>query len=180
MIGAAAAALFVLIADWALIYGAMATSTKLQCYIARHGDAVLAGVDPARPLSNTGIEQVRWVAREAASKAVQVSTVLHSGILRAQQTAEIYGRYLNPPLGIRQISGLLPDDDPALGKAELEAAEAPIMLVGHLPYMGRLAELLAKTNNDHAMIDFPTATLVCFSRTKSGWELEWRVVPQLL
>lgn len=157
----------------------MTSSATTPFYIARHGDAVLPGIDPRRPLSVEGLAQVHWVAREAAKRLVQVSTVYHSGILRAEQTAEIFAQHLAPAEGVHQISGLLPDDDPLFGKAELEAATAPIMLVGHLPYMERLADLLAGGGSRSPVSDFPTATLVCFSRTLSGWDLQWQLRPKL-
>ena len=61
------------------------------------------------------------MALMAVAKNVQVSAIFHSGILRARQTAEILAEHLQFNLGVKQLSGLLPQDDPAVAKGELEA-----------------------------------------------------------
>ena len=124
----------------------------MRVYLVRHGDAVSAEVNPHRPLSSSGRAQVAELAELAQSRGVEVEELCHSGILRAQETAEILAAYLKPPRGLRPMTGLLPEDDPDLAKAAIEAAEQPIMLVGHLPYMSRLAELLVKGDAARAAI----------------------------
>ena len=77
------------------------------------------------------------------------------------------------------MTGLLPEDDPDLTKAELEAAEQPIMLVGHLPYMSRLAELLVKGDGARAAIEFGPATMLCCANVGAGWQIDWQIAPTL-
>ncbi|MBI2534321.1 MAG: phosphohistidine phosphatase SixA [Deltaproteobacteria bacterium] len=149
----------------------------MDFYLVRHGDAVLESLDPQRPLSRLGQEQVERVARAAAARQAQVSAIFHSGILRAQQTAEILAAHLGPALGVQRMSGLAPQDDPAIAKAELEAAPAPVMLVGHLPHMGRLAGLLINGDADRDAVGFAPATIVCISRESSLWQLVWLLGP---
>ncbi|MBI2364843.1 MAG: phosphohistidine phosphatase SixA [Deltaproteobacteria bacterium] len=149
----------------------------MDFYLVRHGDAVLDTLDPQRPLSRLGQEQVEQVARAAAARQAQVSAIFHSGILRAQQTAEILAAHLGPALGVQRMSGLAPQDDPAIAKAELEAAPAPVMLVGHLPHMGRLAGLLINGDADRDAVGFAPATIVCISRESSLWQLVWLLGP---
>jgi phosphohistidine phosphatase len=111
----------------------------LDFSLVRHGEAVSEGIDPKRPLSALGREDVVRVARLAVEKQVRVSAIYHSGILRAQQTADILGERLHPPSGVSALSGLQPMDDPASAAAELATATEPIMLVGHMPFMARLS-----------------------------------------
>jgi phosphohistidine phosphatase len=146
-------------------------------YLVRHGEAVAASENPKRPLSQAGREAVEQVARLARERQVEVSAIYHSGILRAQETAEILAKHLKPPSGVKAISGLSPDDDPMAGKAELETATDPVMLVGHLPYMGRLAALLVRGDTESAVIDFPPAAMVCCSRVGAQWKIEWHLAP---
>jgi phosphohistidine phosphatase len=120
----------------------------VRCYLVRHGEAVSAHIDPQRPPSAHGRAEVAELARLALSREVQVAELRHSGILRAQQTAEILAGYLKPPGGVRPTAGLLPEDDPEIVKVEIEAAEQPILLVGHLPFMSRLAALLVRATRD--------------------------------
>jgi len=148
-------------------------------YLVRHGDAVSETLNPERPLSRLGQEQVEQVARAAVARQAQVSAIFHSGILRAQQTAEILATYLGPALGVQRMSGLAPQDDPAIAKAELEAAPASVMLVGHLPHMNRLAGLLINGDADRDAVDFAPATLVCVAHESSRWQLAWVVNPDI-
>ncbi len=146
-------------------------------YLVRHGDAVPAAENSERPLSPAGLEAVEQIARLARERQVRVSAIYHSGILRAKETAEIVAKYLMPPSGVKAIAGLLPDDDPMAGKAELEAATDPIMLVGHLPYMSRLAALLVRGDREAPVIEFQPAAIVCCSKTAAQWKIDWYLAP---
>ncbi|HSK31729.1 MAG TPA: histidine phosphatase family protein, partial [Candidatus Limnocylindria bacterium] len=88
-------------------------------YLARHGDALSSVENPSRPLSRVGRTGVERLAQEARKRAVKIAVIYHSGILRAAETAAILAECLNPPFGVKKLSGLLPEDDPALAKAEL-------------------------------------------------------------
>jgi phosphohistidine phosphatase len=108
-----------------------------------------------------------------------VSSVCHSGILRAQQTAEIFAAHLHPSMGMRQLTGLLPEDDPMIAKAELETAQQSILLVGHLPHLQRLAALLATGNPDREVVaNFAPATMICFSHDQFQWRIAWILAPE--
>jgi phosphohistidine phosphatase len=149
--------------------------SSVDFYLVRHGEAVAQGADGQRPLTPAGRQGVARVAQAAAARSITISEIVHSGILRAQETADILAEYLSPPNGVRAMDGLSPQDDPVFVKAELEGAQHPLMLVGHLPYMGRLAGLLASGDPDRAVVEFQPATLVCFSRDLSGWKISWSV-----
>ena len=149
----------------------------MNFYLVRHGDAVSDTLDPRRPLSRIGQEQVEQVARAAAARQAQVSAIFHSGILRAEQTADIMARQLAPELGVRRITGLAPQDDPAIAEAELETSLESVMLVGHLPHMGRLAGLLINGDAERDAVEFAPATVVCVSHQSSLWRLVWLLGP---
>lgn len=134
-------------------------------------------LDPLRPLSACGRAEVAEVARLALSREVKIAALCHSGILRAQESAEILAGYLKPTGGVRPISGLLPEDDPEIVKAELDAAEQSIMLVGHLPYMSRLAALLVKGDAARSVADFSPATMLCCAKIGAGWRIDWQIAP---
>jgi phosphohistidine phosphatase len=146
-------------------------------YLVRHGDAVAAAANPARPLSQAGREAVEQIARLARERQVGVSVIYHSGILRAEETAEILAQQLMPPAGVKAISGLLPDDDPVAGKVELEAAADPVMLVGHLPYMNRLVALLVRGDPEATVINLQPAAMVCCSKVAAQWKIDWHLAP---
>jgi phosphohistidine phosphatase len=159
--------------------GKMEVSAGVNVYLVRHGEAVSEQQDSQRPLTVSGREAVAQVARMAASKDVQVSAIFHSGILRAKQTAEILAEALRFPSGVQQLSGLRPQDDPAIAKAELDAAESPIMVVGHLPHLNRLLGLLLSGDPESQIMEFPPATMVCCSNDTSKWKVSWTLPSHL-
>ena len=150
----------------------------MDFYLVRHGAAVSETFDPQRPLTHVGREEVERVARLAASRKITVSAIFHSGILRARQTAEILAEHFAPGVAVHQLSGLLPQDDPSIAKAELELADSSVMLVGHLPHMNRLAALLVNRDVDRQVVEFSPATIVCCSRDASHWKIAWILAPQ--
>jgi phosphohistidine phosphatase len=149
----------------------------MDFYLARHGEAVAEVIDPSRPLTRAGRESVARVARLAAQRAVQISLIYHSGILRAGQTAEILAEHLAPRGRVQPMTGLRPEDDPSLAAAELAVAESPFMLVGHLPHLKRLASLLSRGHPEADVIDFAPATLACYVREGALWKLNWTLTP---
>lgn len=141
----------------------------------RHGDAVSGVPDWQRPLSVNGRAAVTATAQRAQARGVTVAAIYHSGLLRAQQTAELVAAVLAPEYGVAELAGLWPDDDPTSVKAELELTRRPIMLVSHLPYLGRLAGLLVGGDAERSVIEFAPATIACVTRNPSGWKLNWRL-----
>ncbi|MGH7796854.1 MAG: phosphohistidine phosphatase SixA [Candidatus Binatia bacterium] len=149
----------------------------MNLYLVRHGDAVSAAENPQRPLSSAGRQRVEQTARFAVERRIQVSAIYHSGVLRAQETAEILAEHVKPASGTAQLSGLLPEDDPVVIQAEIDGVTDSILLVGHLPFMSRLAGLLVSGDPEQAVVEFFPATMVCFSKLAAQWEISWRIVP---
>lgn len=150
----------------------------MEFFLVRHGEAKSEHDDPRRPLSDQGRKQVGEVARAVAAKQIRVRAILHSDKLRAKETAEILAGALLPRDGIRRMQGLSPEDDPWVARGELEAAAEPLMLVGHLPHLGRLASLLLTGDAERGVVDFRPATVVCLSRSGEEWEIRWIVSPE--
>jgi phosphohistidine phosphatase len=144
-------------------------------YLVRHGEAFPETQDPGRSLTSAGRESIERLGRLAVAKGVRPSSIFHSGILRAKQTAEILAAQLAPEIPVQAITGLKPEDDPAIAAAELETAQESIMLVGHLPHMNRLAALLLSGNLSREVVDFSAGSMVCCARGPSQWTLAWKL-----
>jgi phosphohistidine phosphatase len=151
----------------------------MDFYLVQHGEAKPEHEDPTRPLTGRGREEVEQVARCAAKIGLKVSEVCHSGKLRAKQTAEILANYLFPSRGIFEIEGLSPMDDPSKARAVLEAAKEPLMLVGHLPHLSRLASTLIIGDKTKEVIQFRMGAIVCISKTEGGFAVKWVLTPEL-
>lgn len=148
-------------------------------YLVRHGEAKHPVEDPERGLTDRGRMDAKWIARRLAQAGVEVNEVRHSGKLRAEQTAEILAAAVAPGAPVEAVGGLKPNDDPHLVAADLAVEPDSIMLVGHLPFMGRLLSLLVSGSPDRVSVEFSTATVAAVRRTAMSWQLAWLINPGL-
>jgi phosphohistidine phosphatase len=153
-----------------------ATLAGVTCYLVRHGAAAPGSPDAARPLTAAGRSGVEALGRALRTHDVAVAEIRHSGLVRARETAEILGHALAPRQGVVAAAGLAPEDDPEVARAELELAPAPVMLVGHLPHLERLALMLLGSARAEAL-RFAPATAVGLARDGGGWRLALVVAP---
>ena len=63
--------------------------TDMDLYLMQHGQATTETEDPERPLTDAGRAAVQRVAKRAQAAGVRISGCLHSGKLRAEQTAQL-------------------------------------------------------------------------------------------
>ena len=115
---------------------------KLRVYLAQHGEAKSGEEDPARPLTERGLADARKMANYA-SRVLKLNAkkILHSGKLRAEQTAEVFAEAKSEG-GISEADGLDPLTDPEIWAERLEELGEDLMLVGRLPHLSRLVSLL--------------------------------------
>jgi phosphohistidine phosphatase len=109
-----------------------------------------------------------------------IAELRHSGKLRARQTAEIISQALCP--GVRPMAAehMQPNDDPRRVHCELESrCEEPIalMLVGHLPYLARLAGLLLTGDAEKSPVRFVNAAVLRLGFRGGGWAVDWHLTP---
>jgi phosphohistidine phosphatase len=112
-------------------------------HLVHHADAVGPAVDPQRPLSALGHRQAEWLADYLKQSGVVPEAIWHSGKLRSRQTAEAFLRACAPFAQFRMIRGLHPEDPPEWLRDELAVETRPVLLVGHMPHIARLADLMA-------------------------------------
>lgn len=110
-------------------------------YLVRHGEAVAEEIDPARPLTEKGREEVEATARELRDEGARVEEIWHSGKLRAKQTAEIIAQVLNVSKVIEK-AGLNPNDNVTPIASLIRHSNKSILIAGHLPFIPKLASLL--------------------------------------
>lgn len=152
----------------------------MQVYLVQHGEAKSEAEDPERSLTEQGEATVHRVATWAVRAGITVDQIRHSGKKRAAQTAAILAAALKPPQGAVAVSGLNPNDDISSVAEILDTESTAIMLVGHLPFLNRLASLLAAGDPERDIIRFQNAGIVCLSRQDGKWSIRWAVPPELL
>jgi phosphohistidine phosphatase len=152
----------------------------MAIYLVQHGKSLPKEADPDPGLSEEGIADVRRIAGVARGYGVRVSGIRHSGKKRACQTAEIFAGALTPSRGIEKVSGLNPLDDPAVFARNLRP-EDNLMLVGHLPFMERMAAWLITGNQDPPVFKFQNGGIVCMDvyPETSNWVIKWALMPQI-
>ena len=152
----------------------------MDCYLVQHGEPKPEQEDPARPLADRGRREVERVAQAAKHSGVEIAEIVHSGKLRAQQTAELLAAVLSPARGVRAVAGLAPMDDPAAARALLDRAAVPAMLVGHLPHLSRLTSLVLVGDPTREIVSFRMGAIVCLTREEERWRLKWIVTPEFV
>ena len=154
---------------------------SLPLYLIQHGDAKSEQEDPARPLSDKGKRDAEKVAGLlSANIGFGVENIFHSGKLRAQETAEIFARHVPSAHGLTKADGLAPLDDPSEWAKKLGETGSDTIIVGHMPYLGKLAALLLCGNAEGKIVEFRMGGVVCLKKDPSGWALEWAVTPEIL
>lgn len=151
----------------------------MECYLVRHGEAKSGIEDLARPLTERGREEVTRVARHVGTLGFRIPEIRHSGKLRARQTAEIFAEFLRPARGVHEMEGLAPGDHPRKARAAIEAADEPLMLVGHLPHLSRLASALLLSNPEPEIVQFTASAIACLARHEGTFRLQWVLTPDI-
>ncbi|MBI4241133.1 MAG: phosphohistidine phosphatase SixA [Candidatus Rokubacteria bacterium] len=151
----------------------------MELYLVQHGEAEPESVNPARPLTGRGRLEVRRVARAAARLGLGIQQIRHSGKRRAEETAAILGEALGPLEGVVAVSGLNPNDDVRPVAEDLARESRSLMLVGHLPFIARLAGLLVAGDPDRPVVRFRYAAVVCLGLEEGRWLVNWVLTPEI-
>jgi len=154
----------------------------MKLYLVQHAEAKREEEDPERSLSEKGWGDIKKVATFVNQQLnVTVSSIMHSGKRRAQQTAEILAEYLLPAHGIKQTEGLEPLADTSVWIDRISEIQEDVMLVGHLPHLSKLAACLLYGDETRQIIDFHQGGIVCLRQQESGqWLVHWMLIPEAI
>ena len=153
----------------------------MRLYLVQHGLAVDKQEDPARPLSQAGAHDVSLLTQQLGAAGVEVARVWHSGKLRAKQTAMQMAKQVLPGGQPQQIDGIAPNDSVEEFVADIDVWQEDTLVVGHLPFMGRLVAKLLTGDPGHDCVQFRPGSIVCLERTSPDhWVLLWMLRPELL
>ena len=143
----------------------------------RHGNAVHSGSDGTRPLSGKGRREAEAVGNFLSSIKEIPDVILHSKLLRSQETAQRVEDALGKTKLLRLHHGLKPDDSISYFHSELmtetfnnQDSNYTVMVVGHEPFISSLASLLVLRSP--VGLTFKTGTILeakC-SNPESGWD----------
>lgn len=153
----------------------------MDVYLMQHGEAMAQADDPARPLTEAGRAATGRVAERAKATGVRVDVCVHSGKLRAEQTAQILASALGFVGSVQVRDGLAPNDPVAPTATWLRGLGTDVAVVGHLPFLARLAALLIVGNENTEVIQFRMGGLVKLVPTsdRTGFAVAWALPPEL-
>lgn len=143
----------------------------MHLYLLRHGEALPENLDPRRPLSERGKEQIKAAGNFLKRSGAEIDAFYHSGKNRAQQSAEIVRQIVNPQAPLVRKEHLEPEDHVEEMMEVLKVCQENILIAGHLPYLAVLmAALLKGPQISHTA--YPTGTVAVLEKDASGgWNL---------
>ena len=152
----------------------------MKLYLVQHGEACSKDIDPERPLSEKGRIDIDNMASFLKHAGIQVQRIIHSGKLRAQQTAEQLATAIAPEIE-PETSGLInPNDNPNALDWQSESWDQDTLIVGHLPYMSKLVSHLL-IEEDKPLVAFQPGSVCCLEKINDEkWSLNWMLRPELL
>ncbi|MCD6163751.1 MAG: phosphohistidine phosphatase SixA [candidate division Zixibacteria bacterium] len=152
----------------------------MRLFLARHGQSSPGDIDPQKGLTKNGEKEIIKLAESIKHLDISVDEIWHSGKTRAAQTADILAMAVKPKKGVRIQEGLKPDDSVESIAGEITAYGTDLMLVGHLPFMLKLASLLLANDSNRCSVNFYAGSLACFEYDKGNWSLSWLINPGLV
>ena len=63
---------------------------------------------------------------------------------------------------------------------ELATNGEDVILVGHLPFLGRLASRLVTGAEDQPVVSFRNSGVVCLTEDAGQWTMLWALTPEVL
>ena len=152
----------------------------MALYLVQHGRSLPKDVDPDQGLSEEGVAETDRIAGVAKGYHINVAQIMHSVKTRARKTADIYASALTPTGGVKEVGGLKPMDDVADFAVSLNP-DTNTMLVGHLPFMERMAAYLVTGSIDKLIFKFQNSGIVCLDKDPDtdSWVIVWTLMPHI-
>ena len=154
-------------------------------YIVQHGPALSKEEDAERPLSEYGKGVVKDVALLLKKSAnIKIDEIIHSTKLRSRQTAELIAKTMEITIPVMDTENLEPLDNISPQVMIFENEITNKMIVGHLPYVNRLASKLLCGDENQEMFNYQPGSVLCLDKVvnngKGKWKVQWMVVPELV
>jgi len=153
----------------------------MKLYLVQHGAACAKEVDPERPLTDEGRADVERLAVFLGQSGVRAGRVIHSGKLRAEQTAQCLAAVVAPEVAIESSGIINPNDNPRAFDWQSGSWDHDTLVVGHLPFMAKLVAHLVNDDENRPVAAFQPGSMVCLERQDgSDWQINWMIRPELL
>ncbi len=150
----------------------------MSIYLVQHGQCFDKQTNPERSLTAEGRSAIFQVAKTASDAGITVSSIYHSGKLRALQTAEIFSEQLKVSQ-IQSITGIAPLDSVENFANHFDFPKHS-MLIGHLPFMEGLTSFLITGNQQLTVVKFQNAGIISLDQNQNNsWHVKWMIMPEI-
>ena len=149
--------------------------------LVQHAKAAAKEVDPGRPLTEQGRADIRKVADLLAPLNISVDYLWHSGKTRAAQTAQVLFDVVKVSRKFTAHDGLSPNDNVEDIADEITSAGVDVMIVGHMPFVAKLATLLLTGDESADLVAFQQGAILCLrTAAPNHWQIEWMITPEVV
>ncbi|MDP7080792.1 MAG: phosphohistidine phosphatase SixA [Candidatus Undinarchaeales archaeon] len=154
----------------------------MELYLIQHAQAHTKEEDHGRSLNTEGRKTIDNVSAHLKRLGLRTHIIYHSTKLRSRQTAQEYAKVIPSWRGCVERQGLCPNDDIGPVMEELSSSRKAVAIVGHLPFLSRLASALLLGDPERDVIKFQHAGVVKLERNdETGrWQVAWTLFPELL
>lgn len=153
----------------------------MKLYLVQHAEALSKDQNPRRTLSQKGQADAIKMAAFLFEADVQVDEVVHSGKVRAEETASVLAKTVCLGQAPKEIEGLKPNDSTDHMFNAAQACGGDLMAVGHQPFMARMVSRCLTGFEDGITVQFEPGSIVCMERADDGvWGLNWMQRPGML
>ena len=153
----------------------------MKLYLVQHGEACAKDVDPDRPLTEPGKADIDRLAEFLKKAGIRVERVLHSGKLRAVQTAEHLAKAVASGVELESSGIINPNDNPKAFDWQSDSWDRDTLVVGHLPFMAKLVSHLVIEDENRFIAAYQPGSIVCLEREDGmHWKINWMIRPELL
>lgn len=154
----------------------------MKLYLMQHAKPLPKEEDPARPLSREGIRDAEAMGTWLAKAGIRPQTIFHSPKERAKQTARVIAEKLGSSATLEEHEELKAMAEPTEVQQKIESGLDEVMLVGHLPHLGKLATrlLTSGAREEPAAVAFQQGGVVCLVQEEGNWQVAWMINPDLL
>ena len=155
----------------------------MHIYLVQHGVAVPKDENPEKPLSDSGRDDIKKMASFLGRSRISAARVLHSGKLRALETALLLAEVLGPGNVVEEADSCLAPNDPTDELfAAIDGWTDDTIVVGHLPFMSKMVSRLVTGDEEETVVHFKPGSVACLERGENGggWTVQWFLRPELL
>ncbi|MFH1338650.1 MAG: phosphohistidine phosphatase SixA [Candidatus Omnitrophota bacterium] len=150
----------------------------MKLYLVQHGLALPEEKDSRKPLSPEGKDTTQKVGKFLDTKGVKVECIWHSEKLRSIQTAQVLSECISYPRTEKR-KDLNPSDPVDRFYTEFLKINKDFMIVGHLPFLQKLASLLLTGSEGLELVSFRYSAVLCLEY-RDKWKISWFITPEMI